>query len=613
MVIDKEKKALVLDAPYDQLVYKEWTTFLEGAYTKNELCLIIDWLNRRLEGYTVRMSNEQWQLRLGEVARKRNSSSKDTLVNFLAKLFTAPANRRIVFDFLTEGQRKAWAEIYTRIYITSQDAEAIIGLPVIKEEKTKHSYYYYYQSTKELSPMAVWMKYINFGRWSSEEDMMYLPASVRKFFREFFEEEAHKQIKYNLTNILTEDDTTIRPEAETLAVIPVLDNLIESRQLERGKFKVTQTMVNRAAKSLALPEFYPDSSEKTEKNLRASYLVNGLMAYYRTVVTKDTKGDTPAIVKGLVNELLTNPFNMYGTILSFLDRSTARLFDRTYLRPVIETVKNFLTEHPGGTERTGEELYNTIYNMRDINNTVRVISNEACEATRLSNERSGKRINTSTMMWHATIPAALAVVGILCAWGVLDITYRQAKQKAPSPFSGIKSIKVNPLGEYAFGMTNEYVFTPADNSKLFELDDTKLIILALGDTNPYEASLTNFAKPIGARRYAVTPGTFLATCSKLSDIENKVKSFKRLICSDLPKNWADFFTGLINNCDKVSDTDGAYVVKSIDPDDRRLHELIFTDPELKKYAVPAQNYLLLVETKKFDAFKKRLLALGYLI
>ena len=55
------------------------------------------------------------------------------------------------------------------------------------------------------------------------------------------------------------------------------------------------------------------------------------------------------------------------------------------------------------------------------------------------------------------------------------------------------------------------------------------------------------------------------------------------------------------------------MVRRINPDDKRLQEIILTDKDLKKYIVRAENYIILMEKKHVDKVSQILRGYGYFL
>ncbi|MDE5651160.1 MAG: hypothetical protein K2I35_09210, partial [Duncaniella sp.] len=187
-------------------------------------------------------------------------------------------------------------------------------------------------------------------------------------------------------------------------------------------------------------------------------------------------------------------------------------------------------------------------------------------------------------------------------------------KRKPSPYQGLNYIRLTALGRYALGLDKEYVAEGnREEEQLFELSDEKLIIRSLSEANPYESMLNDIANPIGNHRYAVTTSSFLRNCTSVINITQKISTFRQLISPKPPENWENFFKQLKDNTGKVTKTAGVYMIYEIDPSDLRLHEIIASDPTVRKITRRAENYLLLIESGKFALFRERLKTYGYLV
>ena len=148
---------------------------------------------------------------------------------------------------------------------------------------------------------------------------------------------------------------------------------------------------------------------------------------------------------------------------------------------------------------------------------------------------------------------------------------------------------------------------------LFELYSERLLIRALGDINPYEGMVSEFGTDVGARRYLVTAAQMLHGCESAEDIERKIANFRRLIGSEPPRVWEEFFETLLARAKCFTADYSRYNIYNVAEDAYDLHELLATDPTLSRMAIRAEGYRILVLAEMDTAFRERLRQTGYLL
>lgn len=212
-----------------------------------------------------------------------------------------------------------------------------------------------------------------------------------------------------------------------------------------------------------------------------------------------------------------------------------------------------------------------------------------------------------------TIPCIKVVLACLASFGIVDVAFREQQKSDVSPFDVITHIKITDLGRYAFKLTDKYEPAQTEKRDLFELDDERLIVKNIVDDNPYIDILKDIANYAGNNRFQLTCESFLKTCSVEKDVDNKIEIFKQFICANPPAIWETFFNEIKKHTNPLKGPKDRYELFQLDESNKELIRYVCSDPELKKYAIRAENYLLLVKATDKRKFIDRLKVLGYLV
>lgn len=210
----------------------------------------------------------------------------------------------------------------------------------------------------------------------------------------------------------------------------------------------------------------------------------------------------------------------------------------------------------------------------------------------------------------------------LASLGLLEISYdyppdepkgiNQVNRDFISPYDGLSGIRITDLGAYVMGLKKEYTVPEQIQNYTLDIHEEHLLISFSGDNKIIEMFLDKIAVKSGEKRYKVDYASFLKDCKLKDDIHNKIVQFKKIIKSDLPPLWLDFFDDILtryNPIHKVS----AYQIFKIPPQHKALASLIARDEVLKNILIKAEDYHFFIKEKDKSILKSRLSSLGYLM
>lgn len=205
---------------------------------------------------------------------------------------------------------------------------------------------------------------------------------------------------------------------------------------------------------------------------------------------------------------------------------------------------------------------------------------------------------------------------LFAALGIVDIAYdenpeeQRFKHDIPNPYNKLKYIRLNEFGAYVLGINKDY--TPPkqeDNNELY-LSSEALVITTNEDNMTAEIVLKNYMKKVSNTRYVTDYETFLAKCNSVTEIQNKISSFKKTLNLKFPENWEDFFKEIKGKSSSFQGRSFKIYELKKDPE---LLRLIARDEVLKPIIIKAENYHILIKTKDLPTLKKRLLKFGYFL
>jgi hypothetical protein len=215
---------------------------------------------------------------------------------------------------------------------------------------------------------------------------------------------------------------------------------------------------------------------------------------------------------------------------------------------------------------------------------------------------------------YLLIPLVEGMFFMFAALGVMEIAYSSRESVSCSPFSGVEYWRLTRLGRYVLGLDKSYERQVEINSvKDFLLDSRYLIITIVNPETAIAGVLDRFAKAVSATRYVVTPKSFLRNCVTINDIERNITLIHNFVCPNPPQVWKDFFDTMRANARAVNYDSAKYKVFTINAEAKELQQYIALSPEMRKIAVCAQGFRVLVSEDDVDEFISNLREKGYLV
>ena len=233
--------------------------------------------------------------------------------------------------------------------------------------------------------------------------------------------------------------------------------------------------------------------------------------------------------------------------------------------------------------------------------------------------RIPEKVNVDYGTYDSMVKKAFitGTVSLYAAFGLMEIAYNNINTEALgktyfSAYDGLKYFRLTPLGAYVLGVTNQYEAAETEKPNKLTFDEDSLIIVAEGDLDVINVTLANYAERLANNRFRVTNAHFLKDCKNTKDIQNKIALFKNTVGKNLPANWENYFSQLLNNA-KVIKEKLQFITYQLPANEKELHRLIAQDNILKQLVLKAENYHILVANTEVAKFKNRMKELGYVI
>ena len=192
----------------------------------------------------------------------------------------------------------------------------------------------------------------------------------------------------------------------------------------------------------------------------------------------------------------------------------------------------------------------------------------------------------------------------------LDLSRTDEEKSYVEP---VRYVRFNAMARFVFGLDNEMPTLAKAQSNIaddFKLSDDHLVIHVKHNSR-FAGMLTEYAERLTPTLWRVTHATFMRNCASMTDMTQKIETFKKNFCPNPPQNWLDFFSDFASRIKVMEQSKKTYAVFNVPKNRTDIQRLILSDPILSQLAVRAEGYLVLVESLNLQKFRKRFEALGY--
>ncbi len=239
--------------------------------------------------------------------------------------------------------------------------------------------------------------------------------------------------------------------------------------------------------------------------------------------------------------------------------------------------------------------------------------------SRYSSNYQNTYISEGTYKDIIMVPFIKAAMFLFSSFGLIDIAYnfpgnglvQEKDYKYLSIYDGLKYIRLTQLGEYVLGLTSQYEVKFEEEKANIILDEKMMIIHLEGKNRLKGMALEKIGERISDNHYRVDYNSFLKDCLSKEDIYCKIDLFKSQICLTPPLIWQDFLDEVQKKINPLIAEQGMVVYRL--KADKELISLMAKDEVLKECILKAEDYHLIINSKKLNKVKNRLREFGYFI
>lgn len=554
--------------------------------------------------------------------RKSKMRVKEDWTHLVA-LFYDSHNCSIILKDLPKPMLDLWREVLHNHYVIKDDVEKIMGTQCFERSRWDYGYSHLNDQLSLFFSEA-------YHHAEPDESDYYRIVATYIYADSLPQAELFKTLFPDLASITKHDQL---PDASKLkrycdenivfAKLPILASLYDSEQLPHTMSKQPVSVVKKAQKALALPDFFSTYPDSKQAPLSTSLLVNYYIFFREHMRRKKMPSEPEQLLKCFFEETFqTNPYNYFtlGVLLPYVKGIKKSKLESSNYRYVISHITSLLRDY---NDKNWLSVDSLIMNLRTMDSQAEdhfmLISEYYIDDMNLRNgfiENKGESryIHPGNMVHQLSEPFVKAVLFALSTLGIVETAYREPQAGDTSPYDGLQYVRVTNLGKYAMGLTDHYMPPCVDDqSPAFELDDQRLFIRVLNEKSPFVQLLSDYADSITPSLYSVSYESFLRNCSTRFDVERKVKMFCQYISASQPQIWQRFFTDVQKRCNPFGIPNDNYTLLTIPRDNVDLQRLVLSEPSVRRYVLKAENYMLLVKTSDMDNLTKAMKKLGYLM
>jgi len=496
-------------------------------------------------------------------------------------------------------------------------------------EIPKTNKYDYYHEPKLPYQAQLFKIWVNRAGYSPHgEVFLYLNSSQKKLFRFCFPVPENCKLDFKDEN---NSEYFVSTNVEILSQLQILVVYLRQVGLKRAKngIKILKASIKEIRKVCNVPELYPEV--KGLENLRLIMLLELIDTFI-----KKKEINTQLSIDKFIKEIFSFYFDPKADILTNFSQFLNYLKVR-YDGNSQSNQDRFYQERMAFQELLGQlvvdkwvgigNIYRYFNSRGTMPQPVKLSKylGDVCFSTRVDRSYgiSIERVDIDDANKGEALlrPYLKLVMFVLNTLGVVNIAYTEPKndifqdKKNPwlSVYDGIKEVSLTPLGAWLLGKTDTYEGFTKKASVKVTLDDKRLIVTVMGNDPVVDLTLTRMARPIGSGCFIVSSDIFLQDCETAGDIRDKINIFKTNISKNPPQIWEEFFTSLLEKFDPLEYRPENMLLFKLDPSNKDLISLLFSDSYLKWNIMKVEDYHILIPGSSYKAVKTRLAEYGYLL
>lgn len=554
-----------------------------------------------------------------------DKAKKKDYIRIFAEILNNDSLVKVFLEELPEWLRISFEEmLWDDKFLTLNEFRKRGKLEIPKTKK--YDYYYDPKLPHQAQLFQIW---VYRGDYSSDREFfLYLDSLQKELFRSCFPVPENGKLVFNDEN---NSEYFVSTNSEILTQLQILVVYLGQVGLKRAKngIKILKASIKEIKTVCNVPELYPEV--KNLENLRLIMLLELVDKFI-----KKKKVNTQLSIDKLIKEIFSFYFDPKASSL-FNFSQFLNYLKVSYIGNSPADQDRFYQERMAFQELLGqlvvdkwvgiENIYRYFNSKGTMPQPVKLSMYMDDVYFSISINRSYaagvKRVNINDVNKGEALfrPYLKLVMFVLNTLGVVDIAYTEPKnnifqdKKNPwlSVYDGIKEVSLTTLGAWILGKVDTYEgFTKKDSVEVV-LDDKRLIVTVIGNDPVVDLTLTRMSRPLGAGCFIVSPDIFLHDCESAKDIRDKINIFKTNICKNPPQIWEEFFNSLLQKANPLEYKQEEMLLFKLDPANKDLISLLFSDPHLKYNIMKVEDYHILIKEGSYKAVKTRLAEHGYLL
>lgn len=592
-----------------------------GQYTKAYLQKIAGHFLDLMKKFRFRYQYADGTLKEFEAIEKFENSKVHTKIEWqqVLAIFFHERNYTIVFENMSKAEKDLCREVLRKHFLPREEVNKIMGKECFEGDKLDLYWFSIAESLKK--PL---------DRYYATTSGYYALYSIKPhnvttyiYIDTLRQNILLKAIFSDLINIKKLDSL---PEGNGLKhycnentifeKLPLLDSLYNTGLLPNSISKLTATVVKKAQKMLAFPDFFDTYPEKKQASLSASLMLNFYTFFRANYGQNKIQKKAESVIRSIFDKgFCYNVFTLPVLLPYLRGIKKSRLIPDNFIY-VINVIKSVLKIH---YDKNWLPINSLIMNIRtyafSAEEKFLLIDPYDIDDMYISNSYdSDTCIEYSNIIEQLSEPFVKAMLFVLATFGIVEIAYREPQKGDKSYYDGLQYVRLTELGKYVLGIRKDY--TPNvtnDKGPAFELDDQRLLIKVADSKSPFIPMLKEFAVLVTPSLYRVDYDIFLTGCNKREDVKRKIDLFEQYICQKLPIIWKQFFDDILSRCAPFSSPLDEYILLCLPADNTALARLILTEPSLRRYVHKVEGYMLLVKSSEIKKFSDAMKRFGYLI
>ncbi len=384
---------------------------------------------------------------------------------------------------------------------------------------------------------------------------------------------------------------------------------------------ILRSSYKKMAKSLSVDEFY--TGDKRTELLRSELLATFLDSFKEDISTALTPSQ---FLKEAITQLRrdehSGEFSLSALFESHIKGRSTYYGSIEHKDAIFQTLATIMQEMPVDEWVSFDNIIDFMF-FRDLHFEL-YNSYGNCYITTYRTYGSDKTlfpertdINSQNYLEYVTRPLFKGLMFLLASLGLLRLKYvspfsaeRHFKEGCLSYYDGLVAIQLTPLGEYVFGLLDEYKEPESQQSTTtISLSERRLIITLKGDDPIKRFMVEGIAKKQTEQLYQFDYEMLYKGAKTSEEITEKLASLFAIVEGEVPQNWKALQESITKRLNPLQQRT-TYAVLELNHDIDLL-KILATDTTLKKLIIKAENYMIVIKKSDIVAVKQRLRKYGY--